>query len=157
MFKAQQMVPNKLTAYSLVVVQVIILGLLIFQNTETEYSFIQLNILGKVFQITGIVAILVSAYSIRRSLTAVPLPKQGGQLATNGLYRYVRHPMYTSVMVFSLGLAFSSGEIYKYLLVIALGVLFYYKSIYEEKHLVYKYSDYSKYSEKTPRFFPKLK
>jgi len=146
--------PNKLVALSYVIVQAIILALLIFVNMAHGLTISKLVILGSILEWLGIIGILVSAYIIRSSLTAMPLPKEHGQLATNGLYKYVRHPMYTSVLIFSLGLAINSGEIYKYLLVIGLTVLFYYKSIYEEEYLTKKYVDYKSYANKTPRLVP---
>lgn len=156
MNKTNSVEPNKLVALSYVLVQAIILGLLIFVNLTFGLKVREFALIGNVFKWVGILAVLISAYSIRRSLTAMPLPKEHGQLATNGLYKYVRHPMYTSVLTFSLGLALLSGEAYKYILVIGLAVLFYYKSIYEEKFLIKKYGDYEKYAQKTPRFLPRI-
>jgi protein-S-isoprenylcysteine O-methyltransferase Ste14 len=146
--------PNKSVALAYVIAQVIILILLIFVNSNYGFNVSRFIFVGTVLEWIGILGILISAYSIRRSLTAMPLPKEHGKLATNGLYKYVRHPMYTSVLLFSLGLALSSGEIYKYLLVVGLSILFYYKSVYEEIYLARKYVDYKNYTKRTPRFIP---
>jgi len=146
--------PNRLVALAYVIVQAIILILLIFTNMAFGLSVRKFTVIGSVLEWVGIVGIFISAYSIRTSLTAMPLPKEHGQLATNGLYKFVRHPMYTSVLAFSIGSAISSGEIYKYLLVISLYVLFYYKSMYEEVYLGRKYAGYKEYSKSTPRFIP---
>lgn len=149
-------IPNQLIALTYVLVQAIILLVLIFMNLTTGLSFRKILIVGGVLEWVGIVGIFVSAYSIRSSLTAMPMPKEHGRLATTGLYQYVRHPMYTSVLVFSSGLALASGEFYKYILVVSLSILFYYKSSYEEKLLANKYDGYQKYAKKTPRFFPRF-
>ena len=146
--------PNKLVALSYVIVQAIILILLIFANMTLGLSIRKFVLFGSALEWAGIVGIFISAYSIRTSLTAMPLPKEHGKLATDGLYKFVRHPMYTSVLVFSLGLALSSGEVYKYLLVISLYVLFNYKTRYEEVYLARKYAGYKEYSKSTPRFIP---
>jgi protein-S-isoprenylcysteine O-methyltransferase Ste14 len=140
-----------------VIIQAIILLLLLFANMTFGFSIMKFAVIGRALEYVGIIGIFVSAYSIRRSLTAMPLPKEHGELATNGLYKYVRHPMYTCVLAFSLGLALSSGEIYKYLLVVALSILFYYKSVYEEVYLTHKYTGYKKYLNTTPRFIPFIK
>lgn len=144
-------------AYILVAVQAIILVLLIFTNLDYGLSFKAYVTLGNILEWLGIIGIIVSAYSIRSSLTPMPIPKEEGKLAVNGLFKYVRHPMYTSVLVFSLGLAVSNGKLYKYLLVLSLLILFYYKSKYEEIYLAKKYPDYRDYAEKTPRFIPGLR
>ena len=114
----------------------------------------RLALLGWIFEWLGIVGILISAGSLRKSLTAVPIPKPDGKLSTTGLYRYVRHPMYTSVLLFATGIAIHSGTIIKYLLVIALYFLFYVKSKYEEKFLKIKYPEYAEYALRIPRFIP---
>jgi protein-S-isoprenylcysteine O-methyltransferase Ste14 len=109
---------------------------------------------GSFLQLLGWVGILISAYNIRTVLTAEPLPRKNGKLSTDGLYRYVRHPMYTSVMVLSAGIAVSSGSLIKYALVIGLAVLFHFKSNYEEHYLAEQYPEYTNYAKKTPRFVP---
>jgi protein-S-isoprenylcysteine O-methyltransferase Ste14 len=146
--------PNKLIALAYVIVQATILIILIFANMTFDLSIKKFVSIGSVLEWVGILGIFISAYSIRTSLTAMPLPKEQGKLATNELYKFVRHPMYTSVLVFSLGLAINSGQVYKYLLVIGLYVLFYYKSRYEEIYLGRKYTGYKEYSKTTPRFIP---
>jgi protein-S-isoprenylcysteine O-methyltransferase Ste14 len=141
-------------AIAYVLVQAIILLLLIFTNISFGVSILKLAWPGIILEALGVIGVLLSAYSIRTSLTALPLPKEHGQLATSGLYRYVRHPMYTSVLVFALGLAVSSGEPYKYLLFIGLAILFAYKSKYEELYLAKKYAGYRQYANQTPKFIP---
>lgn len=153
----QPKVPNKLHAWSYVVVQAVILGLLIFLNSSFGFTIRKFTLVGTVFEWFGAFGVIVSAASLRRSLTAVPLPKVEGKLSTNGLYRLVRHPMYTSVLLLVLGIALLSGNFIKYLLVGSLVLLFYFKSLYEEKYLAEKYPDYKAYADKIPRFIPFIK
>lgn len=146
--------PNLLHAWSYVIVQAVILVLIIFLGQSVGPQTHHFALLGWICEWLGIVGILVSAASLRRSLTAVPIPKVEGNLSTTGLYRFVRHPMYSSVLLFALGIAIHSGSIIKYLLMIALYFLFYTKSRYEEKYLIIKYPEYAEYSARTPRFIP---
>lgn len=146
--------PNRWQAWSYVLIQGVLLVLLVFLHRTLGPQLHRLILTGFVIEWLGIVGILVCAASLRRSLTVVPLPKEGGKLSTSGLYRYVRHPMYTSVLLFSLGVAIESGSVIKYCLVLALFTLFYFKSVYEEKYLALKYSDYDQYSSRIPRFIP---
>lgn len=146
--------PDKIYAFMFVAVQAVILVLLIFTNLNYGIGFKAYGTLGNILEWVGIIGIIVSAYSIRSSLTPMPIPKEEGKLAVNGLFRYVRHPMYTSVLVFSLGLAVSNGKLYKYLLVLSLLILFYYKSKYEEIYLTEKYPEYKNYARRTSRFIP---
>ncbi|MEK6648982.1 MAG: isoprenylcysteine carboxylmethyltransferase family protein [Actinomycetota bacterium] len=153
-FASEPKPPNRLHAWSYVAVQTVILGLLIFLNASFGFDVKKFVLIGRVFEWLGILGVLASAASLRRSLTAVPLPKTKGKLSTNGLYRFVRHPMYTSVLLLVLGIALLSGNLVKYVLALSLVMLFYFKSVYEEKYLVEKYSDYKAYAEKIPRFIP---
>lgn len=146
--------PNQLQAWSYVFVQAVLLALLIFFDESVGPQVHRFVILGRSFELLGIIGVLVCAASLRRSLTVVPIPKEEGQLSTTGLYRYVRHPMYSSVLLLALGVSLNSGSAVKYLLTLSLCVLFYLKSVYEEKYLRLKYPDYAEYSARIPRFIP---
>lgn len=149
--------PSQIHAWSYVLIQAILLGLLIFLSSDFGLQVKQFTLIGKLLELLGAVGIVLSAITIRTSLTAVPLPKKNARLGTSGLYKYMRHPMYTSVLLLSLGIAVASGSAIKYLLVIGLAVLFYYKSVYEERYLQAKYADYQRYAKTVPRFIPRLK
>ncbi|GAC1386502.1 MAG: hypothetical protein NVS1B7_4580 [Candidatus Saccharimonadales bacterium] len=146
--------PNQMIAWSYVVIQAGILALLIFLNSSFGFEVTKFRALGSILELLGGAGILLSAITIRSSLTAVPLPKKHGKIGTTGLYKYVRHPMYSSVLFLSLGIALHSGSTLKYLLVIGLFVLFIYKSRYEEHYLRLKYPGYVEYAKRTPRFIP---
>lgn len=148
---------NKVHAWAFVAMQAVLLGLLVFLHADLGPEVHKFVFIGTVFEWLGVIGIVLSAITIRSSLTVVPLPKDQGKLGTNGLYKYVRHPIYTSVLLLSLGIALLSGSVIKYALIIGLYALFYYKSQYEERYLRQKYPDYSAYAKRTPRFFPFIK
>lgn len=146
--------PNRLHAWSYVFIQGVLLTLLVFLHHSVGPQIHRLINVGRVVEWLGILGVLVCAASLRRSLTVVPIPKEEGVLSTSGLYRFVRHPMYSSVLLFAAGIALNGGSAIKYLLVICLYVLFHMKSVYEEKYLRLKYPGYSNYSARIPRFIP---
>jgi protein-S-isoprenylcysteine O-methyltransferase Ste14 len=152
--RAESESPNQLQAWTYVFVQALLLILLVFLGGGIGPQIDQFVLLGRALELLGVVGVLICAASLRRSLTIVPIPKEKGKLSTSGLYRYVRHPMYTSVLLLALGIALYSGSAIKYLLVIFLYVLFYLKSVFEEKYLRLKYSEYAEYSARIPRFIP---
>lgn len=147
---------NRWPSRLFVLVQGIILALLLFTHIDRGWSVRRFFWIGTTCEWIGIIGILGAALSLQRSLTAMPIPKADGKMTRQGLYRYVRHPMYTSVLLFSLGVALYYGSLYKYLLVGSLLTLFYFKSSYEENFLSEKYPDYLNYAKVTPRFLPKL-
>ncbi len=146
--------PNQLQARSYVFVQAVLLALLLFLKGGIGPQIDRFLLLGRALESIGVLGILICAATLRRSLTAMPIPKENGKLSTTGLYRYVRHPMYTSVLLLALGIALHSGSAIKYLLVAFLYVLLYLKSVFEEKYLGLKYSEYAEYSARIPRFVP---
>ena len=146
--------PNKLQAWSYVFVQALLLVSLLFLDRKIGPQVHRYEIVGRSLEYVGIVGVLVCAASLRRSLTAVPIPKVDGQLTTTGLYRYVRHPMYSSVLLLAIGIALTNGSALKYFLTLLLYLLFYAKSVYEEKYLKLKYPDYADYALRIPRFIP---
>lgn len=149
-----QDIEKKLPSWLFVSAQMVLLGLLIFGNFHSAFDIERFVLFGVICEGLGVVGIIISALSLRKSLTAMPIPKAGGELSTGGLYRYVRHPMYTSVLLLAFGIAFQSGHFFRYAVAVLLTILLYFKSSYEEKFLVQMYSDYTHYSAQTPRFIP---
>lgn len=77
-------------------------------------------------------------------------------IVLQGLYKYVRHPIYTAniLLLFGLALATGSGVILINSLVLT---YFYYRSAKnEEEELVRNFSDYTEYQKHVPMFFPTL-
>lgn len=148
---------NKVHAWAFVAMQAVLLALLVFIGNDIGPTITKVAYAGTALEWLGFLGIILSAISIRTSLTALPLPKENARLGTNGLYRYVRHPMYTSVIILALGIALLSGSVLKYGLVVSLVLLFYYKSVYEERYLRLKYPEYQSYASRTPRLIPFIK
>ncbi|WP_442905501.1 methyltransferase family protein [Kaistella sp.] len=72
------------------------------------------------------------------------------------LYRWVRHPIYTGIILVVFGYAAGTGSVHKLIIAFGLLLLFYLKSTYEEKQLLKQYPTYADYRRRTGRFFPKL-
>ena len=74
-----------------------------------------------------------------------------GQLVTDGIFRYIRHPHYTSLLIVGFGLAFFFYSIVAFFVaVIAIPIMIW--SIYdEEKLLIKQYGEsYKQFMKKTP-------
>jgi protein-S-isoprenylcysteine O-methyltransferase Ste14 len=75
-------------------------------------------------------------------------------LTTSGVYRYVRHPLYSANILFFFGVTIASGLLWSYL-VFALLIFFFNRSAsLEEKVLSEKFPDYETYCNNTKRFIP---
>jgi protein-S-isoprenylcysteine O-methyltransferase Ste14 len=84
-------------------------------------------------------------------------PQTGrGELVTAGLYRWVRHPLYSAGIVF----IWATPWMTRNLLALYLGLTAYLiiGAMFEERKLLSEYSSsYSRYREQTPMFLPGLK
>ena len=110
-------------------------------------------IVGLLLIVVGLAGVLWCARSLGRSLTPLPEPNGAG-LVVVGLYRWVRHPMYSSLVVMCLGVAVLTGVYWCYLTVAVLAVFFSAKARHEERYLVATYPDYVAYGARVGRFVP---
>ena len=143
--------------YLFVSIQILLFALYLFDffpkfDIADFYSY-----LGLIFAIFGILISLISLANLNENLTVFPTPKKGSELITKGLYQFSRHPIYTGILFFVFGFAVYWESFYKLLISVFLLLLFYLKSIYEEKQLMKKYPNYIYYQKVTGRFFPKIK
>ena len=113
------------------------------------------RIIGALFGLVGLVGMAWSARSLGAGLTAVPEPAPGGAMIVSGPYRWVRHPMYTSVFLLFAGAALFLGSMSALALSVLLLAYFWLKSRYEERQLRIAYSGYRSYRRRVrSRFVP---
>jgi len=112
-------------------------------------------VLGLGFVVLGAVVVVWTGRSLGRSLTPLPEPNGGG-LVASGLYRWVRHPMYSGLVVICLGVAVGVGVVWCYLSVVVLCAFFAVKARVEERYLVRAYPGYADYGARVGRFVPLL-
>ncbi len=95
--------------------------------------------------------------SIGNGITPTSATRREHKLITNGIYRYIRHPLYT----FGASMFVSFGMMADSWYIAALGVLTFIimaiRTPKEEANLIEKFGDeYREYMKRTGRFFPKL-
>jgi protein-S-isoprenylcysteine O-methyltransferase Ste14 len=108
---------------------------------------------GVVISALGFLIILIAILQLSKNLTPFPTPKENGVLINTGLYKYVRHPIYSGIFMAAIGIAFYTGSYWQLSISFILLILFYYKSKYEESLLMEKYNKYENYKKVTRRFF----
>lgn len=142
-----------------VTAQFALLALLFFwpANQSTGETNFWLAAAGFVLAMVGIAILLTSFVALGKSLTALPKPKQNAELVTTGLYRFVRHPIYTGLILLGLGQVFSAGSLPQVIFYVLLLGLLVSKSRFEESLLRLKYPEYDAYAKRTGRFIPGLK
>jgi len=108
------------------------------------------------FVVVGIFVAVVAGLRLGRTLTPLPIPKDDGALVTGGIYRFVRHPVYSGVLLAALGALVWGASLPHVVGFVALWGVLLTKVMGEEKMLGEKYSGYSAYAKATGRLFPRL-
>ncbi len=84
-----------------------------------------------------------------------PVPKRGGRLVTSGPYRWIRHPMYTSVLLGAAALAWTAPA-WAWLGWFGLWLVLWAKATLEEAQMTQWHPDYRAYRQRSRRFLPWL-
>lgn len=114
------------------------------------------TILGIALLVLGIVISFISILQLNTNLSPFPTPVYGSKLIDVGLYKYIRHPIYTGILCIMFGYGIYEASGYKLLVTLILWILFFFKSRYEEEKLAIRFPKYAEYKKRTGRFFPKF-
>ncbi|MFN3361356.1 MAG: methyltransferase family protein [Pseudanabaenaceae cyanobacterium] len=93
-------------------------------------------------------------FALGDNLTPLPHPKEEGTLITTGAYRFVRHPLYSSVIFLALAYAVWLMSITHLVGVLFLVVFFDRKAAQEEKWLTAKFPEYEEYRRSVQKLLP---
>ena len=139
-------------SYELILVfsQFLIIFLHFFQlELLPNKQIIQINnisyFLGILIIIIASIFILIAIKDLGRNLSPFPKPKANSDLVTTGIYRFMRHPMYYSLIIISFGVFLTKLSIYHLCLTITLALLIKFKIILEEQYLKNKFKNYFLY------------
>ncbi len=84
----------------------------------------------------------------------LPTIKSGAVLVTHGPYRYIRHPMYASLLLAGLGLLLISSNWLRLAAFLALWLVLYCKLKNEERLLADHFSGYANYQQRSRMLIP---
>jgi len=142
-----------LTSRLLVLAQFTLLGLLFIplELIDTQYgwvlAFVCLSIALKLLLYT-------SMHNKIGNFNIVPEIKEGCDLITSGPYKYIRHPMYTSVLLIGLAAVSYGFSFFKLVLIVFLVIVMALKARREEKYWCEHSTAYQDYQSKTKMFIP---
>ncbi len=111
-------------------------------------------VLGIALGLIGGLTALAGVLSLGRNLTPVPYPKEDAVLVESGAFRFVRHPIYSGIIMGSLGWSLLTNSLIALILTAALFVLFDVKSRREEQWLSEKYAGYDTYRARVRKLIP---
>ena len=85
-----------------------------------------------------------------------PTPRADGQVVQRGPYRWIRHPMYSSIALCGLACACAARQTWVWLALVALLLVLLTKALLEERWMAQQHPDYAAYVARTKRFVPWL-
>ena len=142
----------RLYSYFLVFCQFLFIGLLAISSnlSSSSVSYIFIVLLGLVL---GIWSLLVMSNS---KIRITPQVANGSKLIINGPYKFVRHPMYSSVILVCLGMTLSNFSLWRITIFVLLLIVLSLKIKYEEKLLTTYFSEYKEYELNSKKIIPFL-
>jgi len=140
----------------LVTAQFMLLGLLALTPNQSD-SLEALKILSVVLLVCATLLLIKSFRDLGDALTPLPESKEGASLVTSGIYRYLRHPIYSALFILAAGLVFWKQSTQSFTVSVLLIGLLVYKSKYEDSLLIKKFPEAAQYQQTTPSFLPHLK
>ena len=99
---------------------------------------------------------VAGAMALKYNRTIFPKPKQGSRLIQAGIYRWVRHPLYTSLMLLSAGWGLLWCSPLALLIGGVLALFLNAKAAREERWLREQFPDYAEYERRVRRFVPRM-
>ena len=134
----------------LVFLQFFIISLHFFQlEFIPQKQIIQVShfsyLLGFLIILIAFIILLVAIKDLGRNLSPFPRPINNSNLVTTGIYRFMRHPMYYSLIFISIGVFIIKLSIYYLFLTISLALIIKFKIALEEKYLINKFKNYLLY------------
>ena len=134
----------------LVFLQFFIISLHFFQwEFLLQKQIIQVNtfsyLIGILIIIIAFIIFLSAIKDLGKNLSPLPRPIKNSNLATKGIYRFMRHPMYYSLIFISFGVFITKLSIYYLFLSISLALIIKFKIALEEQYLNNKFKNYLSY------------
>ncbi|KHG33552.1 methyltransferase family protein [Sulfurospirillum sp. MES] len=106
------------------------------------------------FLIGSAFGIYALKHNTLNNFNITPEIKQNAALITTGAYRYIRHPMYFSVLVMMLGVVVSKPTLLSLFIYVLLVITLFLKAHKEETLWMVQSSEYRNYRQQTKRIIP---
>lgn len=140
-----------------VALQLVLLAIVVLARGDSWYLGKRLRRAGWVLSVTGITVMGAGSMRLGRAISAHPAPARGAVLRTDGPYRFVRHPIYSGLILLSGGIAATSSSVVSLAAWAALVLTLRVKSGYEERLLKERFPGYAAYARATARFVPRFR
>src|SRR5438094_6640766 len=113
--------------------------------------------IGAVLCAGGVLLMFAAFASIRSAVQIAPEPRRDARLATTGVYRYLRHPIYTAIVVLVVGLFLRKPNVAIAVAAALVVAFLMIKVRFEEQLLLGRYPEYAEYKRRTWGIVPGLR
>jgi protein-S-isoprenylcysteine O-methyltransferase Ste14 len=145
----KKVLPSALSL-TLVGIQFVLIGVIAFTGPLWPPDW---NLRG-ILAVGGVVGLWALQVMGLRQVKVFPEVACQGKLIVLGPYRWVRHPMYTSVLLATLAWTLGNPLFYRVILWVGLLITLLIKLQYEERLLMERFPDYEAYRRQTKRLIP---
>jgi len=126
----------------------------VFRNGHFTYNIRTIS--GLIIIAVGLIIGVIAVYHINQRISPNPYPFKSAVLITGGIYKFIRHPMYLSVILMTIGYCICIFSIYSMISIFVILAFFNIKIIFEEKALKDRFSEYEDYKKSTYKLLPFL-
>lgn len=113
---------------------------------------------GVIITVVGMALEFSTQLNLGKNYSTTLHISEGQSLVTSGPYRYVRHPMYTALIMVGVGIGILSTSWYFLIPFIATGIVVAFRIRREEEAMIEEFGDeYIQYAQVTGRFFPLIR
>ena len=152
---------DKAKGWVLVTIQFTLLFIIIISSAY-EFKLVNrplfplIHYIGVTLILIGTALFTVIIINFGQYMSPNPVPREKSALKINGVYKFVRHPMYFTVLVLILGVILYFQAFYSLVWLVIAFFFLVYKSTIEESYLLKKFPEYSDYRASTKRIIPSI-
>lgn len=152
--RAQWSAPNRRIGNLLVATQFSLIGLCLLPVGPTIGSG-QLRPLGLACLVLAVAVGVLALVTMGSDTRVHPVPHAEAPLRSNGIYGWIRHPMYAAVLLACLGIALTGGRVLSLLALLGLMAVLRVKSGFEDRLLAERFGwQFAVYASRVPAVIP---
>lgn len=134
----------------LVFFQFLLLGFIIYTGRKINWTTWQAGLV-----VAGVFIAIWAILSMRKSKLRInPVPDPSATLVSSGIYKWIRHPMYLSLILVAAGFTGIQDIFFKQIIFLLLIAVLVMKLLFEESLLHKQFPQYQKYCKSTWRLIP---
>lgn len=104
-----------------------------------------------------VITFIIALYLFRSSHVVLESEQRPERVITNGVFGYVRHPLYLGGMLIYLGMGIATLSLFSLVVLIGIFIFYNYIAGYEEKVMERKFGEeYVKYKQRTGKWLPRI-